>query len=142
MGAKKIIHMAKVPTNEDRADRIDTVMQAYCQVLGGRDFEDDEDDFTNMLVDVMHFCERKGIDFEGNLRVARKDYQYDREIDTPVSQIGNTKAETFEQKYLDYRKSCKAFIKEVRREQDRSLYVIVGSACFMVGLHLLLKTFA
>jgi hypothetical protein len=117
-------------------------MQAYCQVLGGRDFEDDEDDFTNMLTDMMHFCERKGIGFEGDLRVARKDYQYDREIDTPVSQKGNTKAETCEQKFLDYQKSCKAFIKEVRREQDRRLLFIVGSACFMVGLHLLLKTFA
>jgi len=141
MGAK-IIHMAKVSTNEDRADRIDTVMQAYCQVLGGRDFEDDEDDFTNMLVDVMHFCERKGIDFEGNLRVARKDYHYDREMDAPVSQKGKTRAETFEQKFMDYQNSCKAFIKEVRREQDRRLLFIVGSACFMVGLHLLLKTFA
>jgi len=141
MGAK-IIRMAKVPTNEDRADRIDTLMQAYCQVLGGRDFEDDEDDFTNLLVDMMHFCERKRIDFEGNLRVARKDYLYDREMDAPVSQKGKTRAETFDQKFLDYQKSCKAFMKEVRREQDRRLLFIVGSACFMVGIHLVAKLFA
>ena len=138
----KIIHMAKVSTNENRADRIDTVMQSYCQVLGGRDFEDDEDDFTNVLVDMMHFCERKGIDFEGNLRVARKDYLYDREIDAPVSQKGKTRAETYEQKSLDYQKFCKAFIKEVRREQDRRLLFLVGSACFMVGIHLVAKLFA
>ena len=130
------------PTNKERADRIDTLMQAYCQVLGGRDFEDDEDDFTNLLVDMMHFCERKRIDFEGNLRVARKDYLYDREMDIPTNQNRRTRVETLDQKLQDCQKSFNSFIKEVRRDRDRALYFIVGSACFMVGLHLLLKTFA
>ena len=50
----------KEPTNEERADRIDSVMQAYCQSLEGRDFDGDEDDVKDMLADLMHFCQRAG----------------------------------------------------------------------------------
>lgn len=67
------------PTNEVRASRIDTVMQAYCQVLEGRDFDGDEDDVKDLLADLMHFCERDLIDFDDNLRVARDNYEHERE---------------------------------------------------------------
>ena len=67
------------PTNEERADRIDTVMQAYCLTLESRDFDGDEDDVKDLLTDMMHFCERAGIDFEANLRVARDNYQAERD---------------------------------------------------------------
>lgn len=66
------------PTNEERADRIDTVMQAYCLTLEGRDFDGDEDDVKDLLADLMHFCERMEIDFEENLRVARNNYEHER----------------------------------------------------------------
>jgi hypothetical protein len=66
------------PTNEERADRIDTVMQAYCLTLESRDFDGDEDDVKDMLTDLMHFCERMEIDFEENLRVARNNYNHER----------------------------------------------------------------
>jgi len=74
------ISMAKEPTNEERADRIDSVMQAYCLTLEGRDFDGDEDDVKDMLTDLMHFCERMEIDFEENLRVARDNYQHERRV--------------------------------------------------------------
>ncbi|MDD2273783.1 MAG: hypothetical protein PHH29_16175 [Desulfuromonadaceae bacterium] len=66
------------PTNEERAGRIDTVMQAYCLTLESRDFDGDEDDVKDMLTDLMHFCERMEIDFEENLRVARNNYVHER----------------------------------------------------------------
>lgn len=72
------------PTNEERAERIDTVMQAYCLTLVGRDFEGDEDDVKGLLTDLMHFCERMEIDFEGNLRVARDKYEHEREAETGI----------------------------------------------------------
>lgn len=66
------------PTNEERAERIDTVMQAYCLTLDGRDFEGDEDDVRDLLADLMHFCERMEIDFEENLRIARTNFEAER----------------------------------------------------------------
>jgi transcription elongation factor Elf1 len=73
------------PTNEERAGRIDTVMQAYCLTLEGRDFDGDEDDVKDLLADLMHFCKRMEIDFEENLRVARNNYkhEWDAENGTP-----------------------------------------------------------
>ena len=68
---------ADEPTNEERANRIDTVMQAYCLTLEGRDFDGDEDDVKDLLTDLMHFCERMEIDFEENLRVARNNYEHE-----------------------------------------------------------------
>ena len=70
------------PTNEERANRIDTVMQAYCLTLESRDFEGDEDDVKDLLTDLMHFCERMEIDFEENLRVARDNYEHERHAES------------------------------------------------------------
>jgi len=67
------------PTNEERADRIDSVMQAYCNNLNSRDWEGDEDDVKDMLADLMHFCERMEINFEENLRIARDNYEHEKE---------------------------------------------------------------
>ena len=72
------------PTNEERADRIDTVMQAYCLTLEGRDFDGDEDDVKDLLTDLMHFCGRMEIDFEENLRIARDNYQHEKEAETDI----------------------------------------------------------
>ena len=69
------------PTNKVRASRIDTVMQAYCQVLESRDFDGDEDDVKDLLADLMHFCKRNLIDFDDNLRVARDNYEHEIEHD-------------------------------------------------------------
>jgi len=50
-----------------------------CLTLEGRDFDGDEDDVKDLLADLMHFCERMEIDFEENLRVARDNYEHERE---------------------------------------------------------------
>lgn len=63
------------PTNEERASRIDVVMDSYCRILEHRDFNGDEDDVKDLLADMMHFCQREGINFEANLRVARDNYE-------------------------------------------------------------------
>lgn len=75
------------PTNEERANRIDTVMQAYCLTLEGRDFDGDEDDIKDLLADLMHFCLRMEIDFEENLRIARNNFEHEQnaEINPPSS---------------------------------------------------------
>ena len=75
---------ANEPTNEERADRIDTVMQAYCLNLDSRDFEGDEDDVKDLLTDLMHFSERMEINFEENLRVARDNYNHEKEAETGI----------------------------------------------------------
>jgi len=77
--------MTKEPTNEERAGRIDAVMQTYCQTLEGWYFYGDEDDIKDLLTDLMHFCERMNIDFEGNLRVARDNYEHEREGETGIT---------------------------------------------------------
>lgn len=70
--------MSHEPTNDERADRIDSTMQAYCLALECRDFECDEDDIKDMLTDLMHFCQRAGIDFEANLQTARMNYEAEK----------------------------------------------------------------
>jgi hypothetical protein len=78
-------HLTKEPTNEERAGRIDKVMQAYCLALEGWYFYGDEDDIKDLFTDLMHFCERMKIDFEGNLRVARDNYEHEREGETGIT---------------------------------------------------------
>jgi hypothetical protein len=68
------------PTNEERANRIVSVMHEYCQVLEGRVFNDDDGDITDLLADLMHFCEQKGFDFEKSLRMARTHYSAETNI--------------------------------------------------------------
>jgi len=68
------------PANEERANRIVSVMNEYCQVLEGRVFNDDDGDITDLLTDLMHFCEQKGIDFATCLRMARTHYAAETDI--------------------------------------------------------------
>lgn len=63
------------PTNEDRAQRIDTVMQAYSLTLEGRDFDGDEDTVTDLLTDMMHFCQRTRIDFAEKVKAAQINFE-------------------------------------------------------------------
>jgi hypothetical protein len=62
------------PTNEERSNRIVSVMHEYCQVLEGRVFDDDDGDITDLLADMMHFCEQKGFDFITCLKMAFTHY--------------------------------------------------------------------
>ncbi len=63
------------PTNEDRAKRIDTVMQAYSLTLEGRDFDGDEGTITDILTDIMHFCQRGEINFDEHVQSARMNFE-------------------------------------------------------------------
>ena len=64
------ISISDEPTNKERANRIVGVMHEYCHVLEGRVFDDDDSDITDMLADVMHFCEQKGFNFKKLLAMA------------------------------------------------------------------------
>lgn len=62
------------PTNEGRAARIDEVREAYwnarCEV------EDDVEEFVaDLLADIMHFCDREGVDFQARLRTAESNHE-------------------------------------------------------------------
>lgn len=63
------------PTNETRALRIDEMMERYCWVLERRRWMRDEDDLKDMLTDLMHLCNRDGVDFDDILRTARMNYE-------------------------------------------------------------------
>ena len=71
--------MISEPTNEERADRIGCVMQSYCLALEERDFNNDQDDITDLLTDLMHFCQLNEYDFEESLRMARIHYEAEKE---------------------------------------------------------------
>jgi hypothetical protein len=71
------------PTNEERANRIVGVMHEYCQTLEGREFDDDESDITDMLVDLMHFCGQKGFNFSDLLKMA--EMHHEAEVEPAVS---------------------------------------------------------
>ena len=62
-------------TNETRAQRIDIAMQAYSLTLEGRDFDGDEDTITDILTDMMHFCQRRRIDFAEKVQAAQINFE-------------------------------------------------------------------
>lgn len=51
---------AKTPTNADRAAWAETILQHFAEIVG-----DDEPDtlVSDLLADLMHFCDRDGINF-------------------------------------------------------------------------------
>lgn len=62
------------PTNEDRAARIDEVREAYWDARGEE--EDDAEEFVaDLLADIMHFCDREGVDFQARLRAAEINHE-------------------------------------------------------------------
>jgi hypothetical protein len=65
------------PTNSERAARIDATLESY--VIAREDGPDDpEFDLANMLADIMHYCERDGIDFDVALTRAAEFYSEER----------------------------------------------------------------
>lgn len=55
--------MKNESTNKERADRIVGVLNTYCLTLEGREFNDDDSDITDLLTDIMHFCNQNGYNF-------------------------------------------------------------------------------
>ena len=68
--------MSKDPTNEDRAARIDYVVDAYVAHVDGTR---DEADIRYILTDIMHYCDREGIDFDAELSSATDNYSEEKE---------------------------------------------------------------
>ena len=61
----------KEPTNQDKAARVDVVLDAYVAVVDG--FRD-EADVRDLLTDIMHYCDREGINFDQELSRATDNY--------------------------------------------------------------------
>jgi len=60
------------PTNRQRAEHVDAVMQLYEALTGN-------DDVTDLLADMLHYADRYGYDFTAGLEKAR--YQHEIEIE-------------------------------------------------------------
>lgn len=68
------------PTNADRAARIDVTLDAYrAAQTGTKGRQPDPQDVSDLLADLMHWCRREDVDFEGELQTARMNF--DAELD-------------------------------------------------------------
>lgn len=63
-----------MPTNKDRAQRMQTALYVYSHNLGegGRV---DSDTIRDILADLMHYCNQNDIPFTEELRVATDNYE-------------------------------------------------------------------
>lgn len=66
------------PTNEERAGRIDSVLEFYAVECKG-DAYCDENDLADLITDAMHWCKSMGWKFEEYLETARMNF--DAEIE-------------------------------------------------------------
>jgi len=66
----------QLTTNNKRAGRAVQALRAYQRIYQGPG--DSQDDFRDLLTDMLHLCRRTGWDFERNLADARG--QYWREV--------------------------------------------------------------
>ena len=63
-------------TNEQRAERAWKAATRYQQAANGDSDGDIADEtITDLLTDLMHFCDEQGIDFESCLRMANMHYE-------------------------------------------------------------------
>ena len=63
---------------EDRVLLAEETLDAYVD-LRGDDYDDDMGLVTDILTDIMHFCEDKGTDFEGAVRTATEHFTHEQE---------------------------------------------------------------
>lgn len=67
-------------SNADRADRAQFALEWYADRAGADPNDEGFDTLArDLLADLMHFCEREGIDFEGNLEIARMHFDVELE---------------------------------------------------------------
>lgn len=70
--------LAGEPTNEERAARIDLALQGYFSARA--DIPDGtESDITDMITDIMHYCQQKEVDFDRALSMATDNYSAERD---------------------------------------------------------------
>lgn len=65
------------PTNEERAARIDKLIEYYAVECKG-DAYADETDPQDIICDIMHWCDRDGYNFEEFLSMARFHHEAER----------------------------------------------------------------
>lgn len=65
------------PTNEERAARIDNLMEYYATECKGDAFAD-ESDVQDIMTDIMHWCQKEEQDFEEMLRIARNNFEAEK----------------------------------------------------------------
>ena len=66
--------------NNDRAEWAQTGLDAFAVEIGGRG-EPLAQNMGDLLADLMHLCDREGIDFKDVLRVAETHYTEETELD-------------------------------------------------------------
>lgn len=68
------------PTNADRAERVNAVMEAYQNLSDPNEcFEGDSGSVACLLADIMHWCDQNDARFGGVLATAEMHYAEERE---------------------------------------------------------------
>lgn len=62
------------PTNEERAERADTLLDAYIEV-SGLESEGIESVVNDLLTDLMHLCHERGISFGYRVLMAETNFE-------------------------------------------------------------------
>lgn len=75
------------PTNEERSERINGVLNYYCLILDGNNFDGDESSITDILTDVMHFCKQGGYDFKKLIQMSQIHFESENSEDVPGDNI-------------------------------------------------------
>ena len=64
------------PTNEDRANWANESIQLFARNVGlDRSGDDDETAFKDLLADMRHWCDQRGIDFDALAEGSREGYE-------------------------------------------------------------------
>lgn len=67
-------------SNSDRAFRVIGAISKYCRALHGGEFKNKEVEISDMLGDLMHFCDFNGLNFDDALSMAKACYRAESRI--------------------------------------------------------------
>jgi hypothetical protein len=85
-------------TNEQRAYRAWMAARCYQTTYDSSDSKITDETITDLLTDLMHFCDEQGIEFESCLRMANTHY----EDETTSSEDDSNKTTTILQHTIEY----------------------------------------
>ena len=74
-----------VPTNAERAERVQKILKAYAEEMYGTDDPDPEELLTaagDLLADFLHYCSQEELDFDDAIRVARMHFEAEMDEET------------------------------------------------------------
>ena len=66
------------PTNGTRADWAAAGLAGFLAATGEADAGDNRDSIGDLIADLLHLCDREGIDAEAVLESARHNWEYER----------------------------------------------------------------